>query len=94
MRTFYFNTGARPGIGQLTDGQVWRNGTKQIPFDCDDVPEGSTVLFLSNDPDCVELRSPSVICRPVYNTTMSSKYAYFRIPSHTMSNLKGITLVT
>lgn len=63
MQTFYFNTGVKAEIPTnkrhrpdakpvpLCDGQVWRNGTKQIPFDCENVPEGATFSFACDNPN-------------------------------------------
>ena len=90
MQTFYFNTGVKPGIPPnerhrkgakpvpLCDGQVWRNGVKQIPFDCENVPEGSTFKFACDNPDLYP--DAGYIVREMYNTTMLSTYAYFTPP--------------
>jgi hypothetical protein len=87
MKTFYFNTGVKPGIPSnerhikgakpvpLCDGQVWLNVTKQIPFDCDNVPEGATFQFGCDNPNLYP--ESSYIVREMHNTTMLSKYAYF-----------------
>lgn len=89
MKTFYFNTGVRQGIPEnerhikgarpvpLCDGQVWRNGTKQIPFDCEDVPENATFLYASpynNIPS-----GDNVIIRKIHNSTMCGEFAYFSV---------------
>lgn len=86
MHTFYFNTGVRQGyVGPgstkpvpLCKGQVWRGGVKQIPFDAD-APENAELLFLCDNPDLPESKLENVIVREVSNTTMCSKYAYFRV---------------
>ena len=78
MKTFYFNTGVRPESGaKLQDGQVWLNGTKQIPFDCKDVPEDSTFLCACDKENLYT--QENVIMREIYNSTIISKFAYFRL---------------
>jgi hypothetical protein len=79
MRTMYFNTGCTPiNSPNLHADQVWKNGTKQIPFDVD-APESATLLFLCDDPNMPESRMSGVIVREVSNTSMISKYAYLRV---------------
>lgn len=90
MRTFYFNTGVRFGVPinqrydrnaksvPLCEGQVWLNGTKQIPFDCEDVPEGCTFTFACDNPNL----PGGYLVRRMHNTTMCSEYAYFILPYH------------
>ena len=79
MNTFYFNTGVLPqNTNGLTKGQVWRDGTKQIPFDCD-APENAELMYLCNNPKLDIIKCPNVIVREVFNTSMVSKYAYFKI---------------
>jgi len=79
MNTFYFNTGVKPyNCNGLTKGQVWRNGEKQIPFDCD-APEDAVLMYLCSNPELDAASYPNVIVREVFNTTMASKFAYFRI---------------
>lgn len=79
MNTFYFDTGVKPwNCNGLTKGQVWRNGTKQIPFDAD-VPKNSTLMFLCDNPNLGESRAHNVRVVEVHNTVMVSKYAYFRV---------------
>lgn len=92
MRTFYFNTGVRAGVPsnerhkkgakpvQLGDGQVWRNGLKQIPFDCENVPDNAILMYLCGN-DKLHENDKNVIVREVFNTKMLSKYAYFSIPN-------------
>jgi len=89
-RTFYFNTGVRPGIPAneahmkgakpvpLMPGQVWLNGTKQIPYDCEDVPDGAVPTFFADSPDLHP--HSGYIVRELHNTAMISKYAYFLKP--------------
>lgn len=76
MNTFYFNTGVR-GY-PTTKGQVYRNGVKQIPFDAN-APANALLMFLCDNPNLPESEQPGVIVREVVNTTMISKYAYFRV---------------
>ena len=79
MNKFYFDTGVSPKSGSpLYADQVWRGGTKQIPFEAD-APKNATLMFLCNKPDLPESKIPNVIVREVFNTSMVSKYAYFRI---------------
>jgi len=79
MNTFYFNTGVTPQNNQnLWRDQVWKNGVKQIPFDAD-APSDAELLFLCNNPHLPEADTPNVLVREVFNTSMCSKYAYFRL---------------
>ena len=82
MRTFYFNTGVKPhNCNGLYGNQIWRGGTKQIPFDVsDDIPNNAALLFLCDNPNLPDAKYPGVIVTPVFNTDMISKYAYFKIP--------------
>jgi hypothetical protein len=81
MGTFYFDTGVHPeNTNGLHGAQVWRNGTKQIPFECD-APEGSALVCMCNNPDMPMYRNaPGVKVFPVRNTDMASRYAYMRVP--------------
>lgn len=81
MNTFYFNTGVKQSYNNLTNGQVWKNGVKQIPFDAD-APKNASLLFLCDSPDSIDLSestSEGIIVREVLNTVLLSKYAYFRV---------------
>lgn len=79
MRTMYFDTGVRPYNSPiLHEGQVWRNGTKQIPFDVD-APENASLILLCDNPELPEYQCDNIIVREVFNTAMISKYAYLRI---------------
>jgi len=62
--------------------EVWRGGTKQIPFEAD-APEGSRVLFLSDDPTFPESRCPGVLVCPITSRVLLSKYGYFVLPVST-----------
>lgn len=79
LNKFYFNTGVRPESGSpLWKDQIWRNGTMQIPFECD-APEDAVLMFLCWNPNLPESKIPGVIVCKVYNSSMESDYAYFRI---------------
>lgn len=78
MRTMYFDTGCTPANSpHLFKGQVWRNGTKQIPFDVD-APESATLMFLCSNPNEPEALMPGVIVRKVHSTYLENYYAYLR----------------
>ena len=80
MTTFYFNTGVQPHNNpNLFGKQVWKGGTKQIPFDCKDVPAHSTFLFACDNPNMKELECNEIIVREIFNSDLCSKYAYFRL---------------
>lgn len=81
MKTFYFNTGVtcRPPF----QGEVLRGGTIQIPFDCDNVPEGAVFLFACSDPDIKThhaFPTAELVVREIHNSNLCSRYAYFRCP--------------
>lgn len=86
-KTFYFNTGVRVFVMEYADmGKPKHydatdkiiNGQRHIPFDCEDVPEGASFSFACDNPN---LYSEGVyIVREMTNTTMCSKYAYFKPP--------------
>jgi len=87
MNTFYFNTGVRPETVHNPSfpyeyhkkvGNVIRGGVLQCPFDCD-APEDAQLMFLCDNPELPESKAENVIVREVFNTSMISKYAYFRI---------------
>jgi hypothetical protein len=85
MKKFFFNTGVKQGIPlnerhrpdakpvPLMEGQVWINGIKKIPFECEDVPDNYILSFLSDSPNI----SGDYLIREVHNSTLLSKYAYF-----------------
>lgn len=78
MNTFYFDTGCTLTTSPAIHAdQVWKGGTKHIPFDAD-APESARLLFLCNDPDQPASKIPGVIVREVHNTSILSKYAYFK----------------
>lgn len=81
-RKFYFNTGVHryahnPPIS-LTEGQEWSNDIKVIPFYCDDVPETAAFMYACDIPD-LDKNDPNVIVREICDSTLISKYAYFKI---------------
>ena len=79
MNTFYFNTGVKPwNCNGLSKGEVWKNGEKQIPFDCE-APENARFMFACDNPDLPESKYSSVKVFEIFNTSLCSKYAYFRI---------------
>jgi len=86
MKTFYFDTGVRPENVRNPGfpykhhqkaGNIIKNGTLQIPFDAE-APEGSTLMFMCDNPDLPEGKVAGVIVREVSNTSMLSKYTYLR----------------
>tara|TARA_R110000851_G_scaffold39729_7_gene100724 strand:+ start:1432 stop:1716 length:285 start_codon:yes stop_codon:yes gene_type:complete len=85
-RTFYFNTGVKPwNTNGLFGRQVWKDGTKQIPFECQDVPEGAVFLMGSSSEEVPSGYGHSRIIRREIKDWedglgMMSKYAYFRLP--------------
>lgn len=79
MKTFYFNTGVKYwDYPYLCKGQVEKGGTKQIPFDCENVPEGAVFKFACDDPNLHP--ESGYIVREIHNSTIHSKYAYFTNP--------------
>lgn len=86
MNRFYFNTGVRPyninnfpfeyhkKVGNVISG----NGVLLCPFDCD-APENSTLMFLCDNPNLPESKAETVGVFEVFNTSLVSKYAYFRL---------------
>ena len=83
MNTFYFNTGVVPYDHTppviLGKGEVWCGGVKQVPFDCDNVPDHATFMFACDNPDLREAHQPNFIVRPIFNSVLCSKFAYFKI---------------
>lgn len=79
LNKFYFNTGCKPhNCPVTTPGHEWRNGTMQIPFECD-APKDSHLMFCCDNPNLPESKAETVIVREMFNTVMVSKYAYFRV---------------
>lgn len=87
ISTFFFNTGVRPNpfakppIRALPQfGQVLKGGTVQIPFQVENVPSKSELLFLCNYPDLPESKHPGrIVARLLPGSGMVSEYAYFRL---------------
>lgn len=87
--TFYFNTGVRVFVMEYADMGKPKyyaptdkiiNGQRHIPFDCDNVPKGSTFAFACDNPNLHP--EAGYIVREMHNTTMCSKYAYFKSPAN------------
>ena len=80
IKTMYFDTGVKPWSGSpLYGNQVWRNGTKQIPFDVEDVPDNAVLMWIAPVPDMKEAEYPNVIVRKIFNTSIVNEYAYFKV---------------
>ncbi len=80
MNRFYFDTGVpRDGTNILYGDQVWRGGTKQIPFDAD-APSNAKLLFICDWPDLEEGTQEGVIVREIFNSSLTG-FAYFSCPS-------------
>jgi hypothetical protein len=80
LNKFFFNTGVKPSSGApLCKGQEWSsNGIKVIPFECD-APKDAHLMFCCDNPNLPESTCETIIVREMFNTTMVSKYAYFRV---------------
>lgn len=78
-KTFYFNTGVRPERHnppvKLSKGQVLR-GTIQIPFECENVPDGAEFKFAADDPSI----APYYLAAKIVSGEIVSKYAFFQLP--------------
>lgn len=79
--TFFFNTGVKPESGSKLFGkQIWKNGTKQIPFTCKNVPDNAIFVFACSDNKLPEAKY--MIVREILDSGTDgilSKYAYFRL---------------
>ena len=79
-KTYYFNTGVRRGMNTPYGIQVWKDGTIQIPFECENVPEGASFKFACDDTNNI---NPNFIFRKILNSGakggLCSKCAYFQI---------------
>lgn len=86
MKTRYFNTGVRayhvtnfPFEYHKEQGhRIDANGVLSIPFDCE-APDNAKLMFLCNNPELPESKNDNVLVVSVSNTTMISKYAYFKV---------------
>jgi len=81
LKTLFFDTGVRPEYVTnppfvLRAGQVIKNKTMQIPFDCD-APDNAEILFFCDNPSLAE--SKWCLVREIFNTVMLSKYVYLRV---------------
>lgn len=75
---FYFNTGVKyMDYPYLSNGQVVKGGLKQIPFECENVPEGARFSFASDNPNLHP--EAGYIVREIKNSSLLSKYAYFTV---------------
>jgi hypothetical protein len=74
-QTFHFNTGVRPYAHippvPIMPGNVVRDGTLQIPFDCE-VPENAFFKFACDNPEGRQWAFLS--------GALASKYAFFSLP--------------
>jgi len=78
-RTFYFNTGVKfADYPYLYGQQVERGGTKQIPFECENIPDGATFKFACDNPNLEGYEG--CIIAPIVGGGLLSKYAYFTQP--------------
>lgn len=86
METFYFNTGVRVYVMEYADKGKPKyfaptdkiiNGVRHIPFDCEDVPTNASFCFACDDENLYP--EYGYIVREIFNTTLISKFAYFRI---------------
>jgi len=84
-KTFWFNTGVKPGMNAPYGCQQWRNGTIQIPVICENVPENAIFKFGCYQNNLPESEKPNWIVREILNAEekggLQSKYAYFQIPA-------------
>ena len=79
MNKFYFNTGVKPWYSpKLNEGEVFINNEKHISFEAD-APVNAQLMFLCDNPELPESKSNNVLVKEVFNTTMCSKFAYFRL---------------
>lgn len=85
MKIFYFNTGVRTynfpdfpyDYHKAVGNVISPAGILQIPFECEDVPEGATFEFACDNPD---LHHNHYLVREIISGNMLSKYAYFSPP--------------
>lgn len=82
-KTYYFNTGVKPESGSKLFGcQVWKGGTKQIPFICEDVPDNATFLFACDNENLPEAKESNVVVKRILDNKpggLVSNFAYFRV---------------
>ena len=80
MKKYWFNTGVKPyGHNppiKLGEHQEWRNGTMQIAFYCEGVPEGAIFNSASDNKDLYKDNSVMVTV-PILKGGLESKYAHF-----------------
>ncbi|MFW6247420.1 MAG: hypothetical protein ACOC22_04605 [bacterium] len=81
MNTFYLNTGVKQeDRGFLMEGEVFRGGVLQVPFDCE-APDNAELMFLCNNSDLFEddEEADNIKVFEIHNTVIASKYAYFKV---------------
>jgi len=81
LQKFYFNTGVHRYVhnSPLMKGEEWSsNDIKVIPFYCENVPETAEFMYVCDTPE-LDKDNSSVIVREIYNSTLLSKYAYFKL---------------
>jgi hypothetical protein len=80
MKTFYFNTGVSlKKETKIYKGQaISSNGVVLIPFQCENISDEAKFMFACDYPDLEESKMPNVIVRKILNSTLVSKYAYFK----------------
>jgi len=80
-KTYYFDTGVT--IRGPYGCQVWKGGTVQIPFDCENVPEKAIFKFACDNPELAESKHPNYIVAEILDQDkkggLCSKCAYFQI---------------
>ncbi len=79
MQLHYFNTGVKPwNSNGLNPGEKWNeHNEKLIPFETDEVPNGSTFKFACDNP---ELYPNSDYLIVKIHSGLFSQYAYFSKP--------------
>lgn len=83
ITTHFFSTGVKRNwlrADQLPSLAVWDgNNVMAFPFQCEDVPPKSGLMFLCDDPAMRESWEGDVIVREILpGSGLMSKYAYFR----------------
>lgn len=76
MKTFYIPVEQDSEIP--VKGTTNEEGVHLISFECKDVPEGATFLFACDSPN-LRKDEKDVIHRKIYNSSLLSEYAYFKI---------------
>ncbi len=86
LQRFQANTGVRPfdfnppaGMAFMEGFEDSGNGVYVIPFYCYDVPKGAKFTFAADNPDLGKLSNKKVIVRKIYNSKLTSEFAYFEL---------------